>query len=79
MSRTFFAIVALISLAGVANAQGKFGDVTTSTDPVKAGMIEKQAADLKAQQTHHMSHPTHHHVSHVAGHRHSQTKGAIKS
>ena len=78
MSKAPLVFVALISLAGVANAQGKFGDVTTSTDPAKAAMVEKQAAELKAAQMHQMSHGMRHHVSHMAGHRHSQTKSANK-
>ena len=78
MSKAPLVFVALISLAGVANAQGKFGDVTTSTDPAKAAMVEKQAAELKATQTHQMSHGMRHHVSHMAGHRPSQTKSANK-
>jgi hypothetical protein len=69
MSKAPLLFVALISLAGVAKAQGKFGDVTTSTDPARAAMVEKQAAELKATQTHHMSHAMRHHASLVAGHR----------
>lgn len=79
MSKAPLVFVALISLAGVANAEGKFGDVTTSTDPAKAAMVEKHAAELKATQTHHMSHGMRHHGSHMAGHRHPQTNSASKS
>lgn len=79
MSKAPLVFVALISLAGVANAQGKFGDVTTSTDPAKDAMVEKHAAELKAMQTHHMSHGLRHHGNHMAGHRQPQTNSAGKS
>jgi ssRNA-specific RNase YbeY (16S rRNA maturation enzyme) len=78
MSNGPLVFVALISLVGVANAQGKFGDVTTSADPAKAAMVEKQAAELKAARMHQMSHGMRHHVSHMAGHRHSQIKSSNK-
>jgi len=82
MSKALLAIVASISLAGVAHAQGKFGDLTMSTDPAKVAAIEQQAAELKAQQAAHAStgsgHAMHHHARHVTGHRSSQAKAATK-
>jgi ribosomal protein L11 len=83
MSKALLAIVASISLAGIAHAQSKFGDVTMSTDPAKAAAVERQAAELKTQQAAPMpsasGHVNHHHVRHVARHRHADTKAATKS
>jgi hypothetical protein len=83
MSKALLTIVAFISLAGVAHAQSKFGDITMSSDPAKAAAIEQQAADLKAQQSRAMAHSPrhamHHHLPHVAGPHHSKTKTPLKS
>jgi hypothetical protein len=80
MSKALLAIVASISLANVAHAQGKFGDVTTSTDPAKAAAVEQHVAELKTQHMSHRSgHVIRHHASHVAPSWHAGAKTAPQS
>ena len=78
MNKALFAIVASISLVGIAHAQTKFGDLTTSTDPARAAAVEQEAAALKAQQASRQSqvsgHAMHHPMSHVGAHHHPQAK-----
>jgi hypothetical protein len=77
------ASMALVGFAGVAQAQGKLGDVTTSTDPAKAAAVEQQAAALKAERRHEAwhgsKHATHHDMKRVSSNARSSVKAATKS
>ncbi len=86
MSKALWAILASVSLAGVAQAQDHFGDVKMSTDPAEAAAVEQHAAALRAQQAAHPSHGTvhamHHHLrtaAHVTAPAKAATKAAHKS
>lgn len=73
--------LALTAIMGMAQTTMDAKGVTTSTDPVKASAVERQAAELKDQQqgqkvassgTSSSGH-AHHHRAHHRRHRHTKT------